>query len=235
MKRNDDSVKREILFCIRQQGDARRALVRHCKAGDVTMSKEGRMRLLWIKILVGLAVLCGSAASAWAQDPFDAFQHRDYASALTGFQDLAAKGNPNAMNNLGLMYANGLGVTRNVAMAVQWYDQAASRGHIPAINNLGGMYEMGQGVPQDYAAAAEKYALAAKYGLSDAQYNLGSLYEAGKGLPNDLLQAYIWYSLAAAQGDQDAADSRDRVGKGIDPALRNQADELAKSWKPAQK
>lgn len=187
-----------------------------------------------IQVLIFLVVLCCGAPWASAQDPFVAFQKQDYAAALSGFQTLAAQGNPNAMNNLGLMYANELGVSRDDAMAVKWYGQAAALGHIGAINNLGGMYEMGFGVPQNYAAAAEKYALAAKYGLSDAQYNLAALYEAGKGVPNDSLQAYIWYSLSAAQGDQDAAAGRERMGKLIDPTLRGQADTFVTAWKPGQ-
>lgn len=187
-----------------------------------------------MKALIFLALLCGDARWASAQDPFVAFGSQDYATALAGFQTLAGQGNPNAMNNLGLMYANGLGVPRDDAVAVKWYGQAAALGHIGAINNLGGMYEMGYGVPQNYAAAAEKYALAAKYGLSDAQYNLAVLYEAGKGVQSDALQSYIWYSLSAAQGDQDAAAGRSRMGKLIDPTLRGQADTFVAAWKPGQ-
>ena len=132
-----------------------------------------------ISAIAMIAILCGETPLGGAQDPFMALQNRDYAEALTGFQGLAAQGNLNAMNNLGMMYANGLGVEPNGAEAVKWYSAAANRGHLGAINNLGSMYELGQGVPQNYQAAAEKYALAAKYGLSDAQYNLASLYEMG--------------------------------------------------------
>jgi uncharacterized protein len=187
-----------------------------------------------IQVLTFLVFLCGGASWALAQDPFIAFGSKDYAAALAGFQTLAAQGNPNAMNNLGLMYANGLGVPRDDAIAVKWYGQAAAVGHIDAINNLGGMYEMGYGVPQNYAAAAEKYALAAKYGSPDAQYNLAALYESGKGVRNDALQAYIWYSLSAAKGDQDAAAGRDRMAKHLDPTLRGQADTFVTAWKPGQ-
>ena len=186
------------------------------------------------RVLAFLVLLCGATPWALAQDPFVAFGSRDYAAALAGFQALAAQGNPNAMNNLGLMYANGLGVPRDDAVAVKWYGQAAAVGHIDAINNLGGMYEMGYGVPQNYASAAEKYALAAKYGSSDAQYNLAALYESGKGVPNDALQAYIWYSLSAAQGDQDAAAGRSRMAELLDPTLRGQADTFVTAWKPGQ-
>lgn len=190
-------------------------------------------QLLFISLVICLALFT-VATSARAADPFVAYRNGDYAAAIKGFQELAQQGNPNAMNNLGLMYANGLGVDVDLAAARRWYEEAAGKGSLSAVNNLGAMYETGQGVPQNYEEAANKYAIAAKYGLSDAQYNLGVLYESGKGLPNDPVQAYLWYSLAAAQGDGDAAAARDRVGATIDPTLRSQAAAYAKTWKPAQ-
>lgn len=192
------------------------------------------MRHLCIVVFVCLFALFSNTHAARAEDPFAAYKKGDYETALKGFRELAEQGNPNAMNNLGLMYANGLGADVDFAAAHAWYEGAASRGHLGAINNLGGLYEMGRGVPQSYEEAANKYAIAAKYGLPDAQYNLGVLYESSKGLPNDPLQAYLWYSLAAMHGDADAAAARDRLGATIDPTLRNQAAAFAKSWKPAK-
>lgn len=192
------------------------------------------MRQPVVVLLVFCLGLLGHVKNSIAEDPFAAYKSGDYATALEGFRSLAEQGNANAMNNLGLMHANGLGVAVDFAAARAWYERAADQGNLNAINNLGGMYEMGQGVPQSYEEAAQRYAIAAKYGLSDSQYNLGVLYESGKGLPNDLLQAYLWYSLAAAQGDPDAAGARDRVGAKLDPALRSQATTYVESWKPAQ-
>jgi TPR repeat protein len=192
------------------------------------------MRQLFLFLLVMCLALFTDATSARAADPFVAYKNGDYAAAFAGFQELAKQGNPNAMNNLGLMYANGLGVDVDLAAARRWYEEAAGKGSLSAVNNLGAMYETGQGVPQNYEEAATRYATAVKYGLSDAQYNLGALYESGKGLPKDPLQAYLWYSLAAIQGDADAAVARDRVGATIDPALRSQAAAYVKDWKPAQ-
>jgi TPR repeat protein len=192
------------------------------------------MQRFMIVLLVFCFALFGDASGPRADDPYSAYKSGDHAAALKGFRALAEQGDPNAMSNLGLMYANGLGVDVDFTAARGWFEKAASQGHIGAINNLGGMYEMGQGVPQSYQEAANKYALAAKYGLSDAQYNLAALYESGKGVPSDPLQAYVWYSLAAAQGDGDAAAARDRVGAKLDPTLRSQGAALVKSWKPAQ-
>lgn len=190
------------------------------------------MLLVLSMLVVGLALsVCMDKARA--QDPFAAYQKKDYAAAFTGFEALAAKGDPNAMNNLGLMLANGLGVETDFGAAWQWYEKAAGAGHIGAMNNLGAMYEMGQGIGQNFLEAAKWYRAAADNGLSDAQYNLAALYESGHGLTADPLQAYVWYSLAARQGDQDAAIARDRLAKAVDPALRGQADAFVKTWKVA--
>jgi TPR repeat protein len=196
--------------------------------------REGNVRQLLLVLLVLSLGLFTDTRDARAADPFTAYKDGDYATAFAGFQELTKQGNPNAMNNLGLMYANGLGVDLDLAAARRWYEEAAGKGSLSAINNLGAMYETGEGVQQNYQEAATKYAIAAKYGLSDAQYNLGALYESGKGLPVDPLQAYLWYSLAAIRGDADAAVARDRVGALIDPALRSQAAAYVKDWKPAQ-
>ena len=184
------------------------------------------MLLVWLALFLCLN-------KAWAQDPFAEFQKKDYAAAFAGFEALAAEGNPNAMNNLGLMLANGLGVETDFGAARQWYEKAAGAGHIGAMNNLGAMYEMGQGTGQTFLEAAKWYRAAADNGLSDAQFNLAALYESGHGLAADPLQAYVWYSLAARQGDQDASAARDRLAKAVDPALRGQADSFVKSWKVA--
>ena len=192
------------------------------------------MRRIAIMLCMCVVMLVHAGGAALAEDPFAAYQKGDYAAALKGFEELAAKGNPNAMNNLGMMLANGLGVKADHQTALQWYQKAASAGHIGAINNLGVAYEMGQGTAQNFAEAAKWYRIAADNGLSDAQYNLAALYEAGNGVPNDPVQSYVWFSLAAQHGDPDAAAGRDRMAKVIDPTLRGQADGFVKSWKPAQ-
>ncbi len=60
---------------------------------------------------------------------------------------LAEQGSAKAQFNLGLMYADGEGVSQNDAEAVNWYRKAAEQGLADAQYNLGVMYDNGRGVP----------------------------------------------------------------------------------------
>ena len=73
----------------------------------------------------------------------------------------AAQGEAEAQYDLGVMYANGLGVPEDDAEAVRWYRLAAEQGLGQAQINLAIMYENGKGVPQDYVQAHIWYNLAA--------------------------------------------------------------------------
>ena len=73
------------------------------------------------------------------------------------------------MFNLGLLYANGQGVTQDYAKAREWFEKAAAEGDADAMNNLGILYHNGQGVPQDDAKAREWYERAAAKGDASAK------------------------------------------------------------------
>ena len=116
----------------------------------------------------------------------------------------AAQGDADAQFNLGVMYAEGYGVTQDYVEAGAWYRLAADQGDAKAQFNLGVMYAEGYGVPQDAAEAVAWYRLAAEQGDPDAQTNLGGMYAEGRGVPQDAAEAVAWYRLAAERGDPDA-------------------------------
>ena len=60
---------------------------------------------------------------------YDAYQAGDYATALQEWTPLAADGDADAQNNLGLMYGNGQGVPQDGTEAVRWYRLAADVRH----------------------------------------------------------------------------------------------------------
>jgi hypothetical protein len=123
---------------------------------------------------------------------------------MAAVRERANRGDAEAQNNLGLLYANGQGVPQDYAKARQWYEKAAAQGNAWAQNNLGVLYANGQGVPQDYAKARQWYEKAAAQGLAQAQFILGVLYDGGLGVPQDYAKARQWYEKAAAQGDANA-------------------------------
>ncbi len=58
-----------------------------------------------------------------------------------------------AQATLGLMYAEGEGVSQDYQEAVRWYRLVAEQGHASGQFSLGAMYVAGQGVPKDYVLA----------------------------------------------------------------------------------
>ena len=87
----------------------------------------------------------------------------------------AERGNPNAQNNLGLMYYIGRGVRQDYVQARHWYEEAANQGDASAQIGLGLLYENGMGGRQDYAQARHWYEKAASQGDADAQRYLDAM------------------------------------------------------------
>ena len=99
-----------------------------------------------------------------------------YGDAVADWQALARDGDPNAMNNLGVMHDLGLGVAQDEARAVKLYRLAADRGSALAQNNLGIAYALGRGVGRDRTQAIQRLGAAGRKGLVLAENTLGVLY-----------------------------------------------------------
>ena len=129
-----------------------------------------------------------------------ASQNGKYAEAVKWFRKAAEQGEAFAQYNLGVMYADGEGVTQDYAEAVKWYRMAAEQGIAEAQFNLGNAYNSGQGVAQNYAEAVKWYSKAAEQGLAEAQFSFGYAYYSGKGVTQDYARALMWYRMAAENG-----------------------------------
>ena len=134
----------------------------------------------------------------------DAYARGEYHQALRLWQPAADAGDPQAMNNLGVLYDKGLGVEPDVGRALHWYAKSAEAGHPSGMCNFGRMLEQGRGIPPDVEEAARWFDLAARKGQPEAQYNLGMLYEQGHGVGKDDAAAAAWYSRAAAANQPNA-------------------------------
>jgi TPR repeat protein len=73
-----------------------------------------------------------------------------------------------AQCNLGVCYANGMGVVKDEAEAVKWYRKAAERNYDHAQLCLGFCYEKGLGVTKNEAEAVKWYRKAAARGGGQA-------------------------------------------------------------------
>jgi len=119
----------------------------------------------------------------------------------------AAKGQAEALMELGDAYIDDKCLAKDARRAVRLYERAATTGHARAQNALGCAYGLGSGVNIDYQVAAHWYRRAAEQGYPAAQRNLGIAFYEGKGVAQSYGEAVKWLRLAAAQGDEDAQNN----------------------------
>ena len=121
--------------------------------------------------------------------------------AVYWFKLSAAQGHLDAINNLGVMFDQGLGVAEDDAAAVKLFRTAAERSHPRAMNNLGRMLQKGEGVPQDYRAAAEWFEKASARGDMEARNNFAVMLDNGWGVTADPVVALRLFAEAARAGE----------------------------------
>jgi len=126
------------------------------------------------------------------------FDRANYQTALKVWLDGAMGGSAEAQNNVGEIYAKGLGTAPDYGMAFQWFKKAADQGYGRAKINLGFLYEQGLGVAQDHAAAL-------------------NLYREASGLQDELLYASVvqvqisGLEQKVAAGEAETAELREQV------------------------
>jgi TPR repeat protein len=169
-------------------------------------------------LLLGFGSVLLVAMPAWADTAagMQAFKNKDYAKAFQEWKASADAGHAEAEFDLGLLYAQGLGVKRDLTEAVKWYRKAAEQGNAEAEFALGQMYSRGWGVPRD-TADAMRWMQMANAVDSDGPPTDWALIE-GYGLQQDQEQAAYWYKLAADKGHAEAQFNLGRLyatGKGV--------------------
>ncbi|MRU14253.1 sel1 repeat family protein [Roseovarius sp. A21] len=158
--------------------------------------------------LLGVLFLMSLGGTLWAQGfdkGRDAYNKRDFATAMRELRPLAEQGDARAQTLLGQMYSEGfkLGndtLERDEAKAAQWTRRAAEQGHPQAQFNLGKMYDGGHGVSMDHAEAARWTLRAAEQGHTLAQHSIGVNFLVGQGVPEDGAEAAKWLRRAAEKG-----------------------------------
>jgi TPR repeat protein len=167
----------------------------------------------------------------WLEQGARYFKAGDYAKALALYQKAADVGSRDAMNNLGVLYRDALGVAQNYAKARGYFEKAADAGNRDAMSNLGWMFWDGLSATQDtfwkrifkprvrdYGKAREWFEKAAEEGQRDAMENLASMYQSGEGVAQDYAKACEWYQKAADAGGPEAMHNLGLLyesGKGV--------------------
>ena len=161
-------------------------------------------------VSAGLALALSTGApvnAASLEDAVAAYRSADYTTAFQVYRSLADQGLAVAQFNLGLMYANGQGVSKDETEAMKWYRLPADQGRSDAQYQLEHLsYQQ-----NNYVEAAKWFRLAADQGRPDAQSNLGVMYAEGEGVPRDDVQALMWFILAAERNHKDAMENRDNA------------------------
>ncbi len=98
-------------------------------------------------------------------------------------------GDLEACRNLGVMYAEGTGVSPDPRRATVLFNQACTGGNLPACNHLALALAEGMGVDRQPAKAVEVYQKSCDGGYKLACRNLGLMLRDGRGVPVDLVRA----------------------------------------------
>jgi TPR repeat protein len=139
----------------------------------------------------------------------------DRERALQWFEEAALAGVPDAMAQVGSLYAQGLGGPADTAQALFWLRKARAAKSAGGTLALAEMTCQGTGIPKDVPGCGDLLNEAVHdLQPSDARYELlhelavqaiaiGKRYEAGDGVARDAEQADSWYRRGAILGDAD--------------------------------
>jgi hypothetical protein len=115
----------------------------------------------------------------------DALSRGDYAKAVDLFNKACHAGSAASCVNLGYMYENGQGVTKDDSHAAALYSEGCDAGNALGCVNLGTLIESGQGVARDDSHAAALFSKGCDAGIADGCSSLGNLYRLGLGVEED--------------------------------------------------
>ncbi len=154
------------------------------------------MRGLMVAAIVLAAVAGVPQAHDDVKDGVEAWDRGDYEAAVAQWLGPAAKGDPDALFNLGQAYKLGRGVTRDLARAEDFYGRAAKKGQIRAADNYGILlfqtHRQAEAIPW-LTASADRGEPRAMYILGIAAYN-------GDYVAKDPVRAYALMTRASAAG-----------------------------------
>jgi uncharacterized protein len=130
---------------------------------------------------------------------FEALSEQDYEEAIKYYQQAAAKGSADAMNDLGYIYEAIEGFV-DPKLAFEWYTRGVEAGSPHAANGLGNCYMDGLGTTANINKAIELYEQSAAKDVSYAHYNLGILYYEEKHVAKNDEKALTHFISASGLG-----------------------------------
>jgi TPR repeat protein len=154
----------------------------------------------------------------------------DRERALQWFEEAALAGVPDAMAQVGALYAQGLGGPGDTAQALFWYRKARAAKSTGGTLALAEMTCQGIGIAKDVPGCGDlleeavhdlqpsdaRYALL--HELAVQEIAMGKRYEAGDGVVRDAVQADSWYKRGAVLGDADGVLAQAALAMTLDSA-----------------
>ena len=179
-----------------------------------------------LALLLGLTaapVALAPVALADVKDGVDAWSRGDYSAAVRQWQGPAARGDADALFNMGQAYKLGRGVPKDLARAEEMYRKAADKGHARAADNYGVLlFQTGR---QD--AAMPYVTASAERGEPRAMYILGIAAFNGDYAQKDWVRAFALMTRAASAGLPQAVSSLATMNETIPFDQRQQGAALA--------
>jgi uncharacterized protein len=171
------------------------------------------------------------------EDGMAAYRNKDYAAARILWLPLAESGHTFAMNNVGMMYKKGFGVSQNYKKAVKYFKQSSNQGFSLASYNLAAMYQSGKGVKKNRREAFKWMKKAGEKRFAKAQLKMGRWYKKGFGVKKNPVKALEWFLIAQAnsKGRLLALVTKDvdKMYEILSKAQIREAKEAAESFVPA--
>lgn len=182
----------------------------------------GRKPLIALILAAGGAFLA-PAALADTRAGVDAWARGNQSAAIQEWQTAAAKGDADALFNLGQAYKLGKGFPCDLMRAEDLFARAAAKGHIQAADNLGLLlFQRGE-----KARALPYLRAAADRGDPRAQYLIGLAHFNGDMIAKDWPRAYALVSLARQQGLSQAGSALQQMDQHIPLEQRQRGVALA--------
>lgn len=131
----------------------------------------------------------------------------DKLDGLAILNDLARDGHAVAMWKIGIAYASGTVLKKDMTRALSWYRSAAEKGLGAAMSDLGYYYAEGDGVPKNPAEAVRWFEQAAAVGHPGGMRNFALMLDRGAGIKANPVRAADYLLTAYRLGSDSARES----------------------------
>lgn len=121
-----------------------------------------------------------------------AWSNQDRTEAFEMFARAAEDGSLDAMNQVAIMYRDGMGTPKNLKKMEEYFQRAGDSGFVPSLIALADIYMQGKLLPKNDLKCYENLLKAAKLGDSNAMYRVANMLRDGIGISADVEASKYW-------------------------------------------